>query len=79
MQDKAQRDDLDPSLEAEDADEVGLRVVLRRSAEQGHRRPDTAGEDPQPCHDTPDGPFSTGLGALRQAPPTQRWPRPHGQ
>lgn len=33
MEDEAQSEDLDARLEAEDADEVGLRVILRRSTE----------------------------------------------
>lgn len=49
MKDKAQCDDLDPSLEAEDADEVGLCVILRRSTEQGHHPPDALARTPSPA------------------------------
>ena len=48
VKDKAQRDDFDPSLEAEDADEIGLRVILR-STEQGHHCPDAPARAPSPA------------------------------
>lgn len=34
MEDEAQSYDLDPRLKAEDANEVGLRVILRRGRER---------------------------------------------
>lgn len=45
MQREAQGDDLDARLEAEDADEVGLRVVLRKRSSASHRAP-----APRPRH-----------------------------